>query len=541
MKYFFLIALVLCTNAFAKIVDPSETYRFLDTPHFKIVFNAQQQALAVHYSIQLEKAYAFLADRFSERPEKIVVIINDNTDSSNGYATPVPYPHMMIYPVLPLLQEPLGEPSSWSLELVTHEFTHILSFTPTNGFMYALKKIFGTIVVPNALMPLWWLEGVAVYNESTVNQGGRLRSTYQDSVLRSMQAAGNLEKFTIAEINEILPSYPSSRPYLFGSIFWNELIDQKGLSTIDILHQRQGGRIPYFINAPAVDLFGMSYEQLFSQGIRRLSRLYNDQIQTLQKVPPTPTTDLPWNEGLSYDTPRVIATQSPSISSDGKFMAVITTDEYLRKNLKLYQRGTDGFTNMKIWDEDGVEAIIDQVDPGTTSTQVHAGHQHGMDESSNLPSGSIQRVSWFPGKQKIIFDKVALATSFQSFSDLYTFDLETKKTKQISVKQRYREPHVSSDGKTIAFVEVSSGKTKVCLMLLENEKVVCLVESQFDEIYSWPTFLNEKSLLVTRRNSNGVDQLIEVSWEADTMKFREAKSYFALENSKNNPKTSLLR
>lgn len=512
------IAFVLCTNVFAKIVDPSEQYRFLDTPHFRIVFNAQQQALAMHYSVQLEKAYAFLAERFSERPDQITVIINDNTDASNGYATPIPYPHIMLYPVLPMLQEPLGEPSSWALELTTHEFTHILSFYPTNGFMYALKKILGTVVAPNALMPLWWLEGVAVYNESTVSQGGRLRSTYQDTVLRAMQIDRTLENFKLAEINEILPSYPSSRPYLFGSILWSEMIAQKGVASVDELTQRQAGRVPYFLNAPAEDKFGMNYENLFHRGLERLTKKYDEQIQTLQTVPPSNTSALPWNQSISYQNPKIIATQSPAISSDGQFLAVVSTDEYLRKNLKIYKRGKQGFLDMKSWAEDGTDPVIDLPDKIIPSSQVGSSPMAENDEHANLPSGSIQRVSWFPGKHQIVFDKISQTSSFQFFSDLYTFDLETQETKQLTEKQRLREPAVAPNGQTIAYISVMDGKTKVCLMDLTNNQEHCLVESNFDEIYSWPTFLQTNSLIVTQRNPAGYDQLIQITWEASSFK-----------------------
>ena len=529
MKKFFLAALLLCTSVSAKVVDPSDKYRFLDTPHFQIVFNAQQQALAVHYSAQLEKAYAFLAERFSERPEKIVVILNDNTDSSNGYATPVPYPHIMLYPVLPLLQEPLGEPSSWSLELVTHEFTHILSFYPTNGFMYALKKIFGTIVAPNVLMPLWWLEGVAVYNESTVSRGGRLRSTYQDSVLRAMQADGVLAQFNLAEINEILPSYPSSRPYLFGSVFWSEMIDQKGLNTIDTLHQRQGGRVPYFVNDPPLDHFGLNYEGLFNQGLEKLTQKYDEQLEKLNHVPVSTTSELPWNQDISYSTPRIIATQSPTISSDGQFLAVVTTDEYLRKNLKIFRRGPSGFQDMTSWNENGIDAVLDMIDPAKLPSQMN--HDHGIDEHANLPSGSIQRVSWFPKTSQIVFDKISAVSSFQTFSDLYTFDLKTKELKQLTQKKRYREPSVSPNGEKLAFIEVSSGKTKVCLMTLKDEKITCLNEGKFDEIYSWPTFSKDDQLLVTKRNDLGQDQLLEVSFDPVTSKIQNIRAVIPSSNA----------
>ncbi len=143
-------------------VPPDIKWKTLTTPHFQVIFNAKQQDLGRLYAQKLEKAYTQLRAYFRSLPETTVVIINDKTDVTNGYATRIPYPHIMAYPVLPGPEESLADTGDWAFELLAHEYTHILNFEPANGVMVPLRFIFGNIIAPNILLPSWWKEGLAV-------------------------------------------------------------------------------------------------------------------------------------------------------------------------------------------------------------------------------------------------------------------------------------------------------------------------------------------------------------------------------------------
>ena len=118
-----------------------ETWQTYETEHFKIIYSAQQQDLGRYYSNIAEDAYQKLATLFQFQPSKIVVVINDSTDAANGYATVVPYPLIMIYPVQTQNEGGLAEAGEWAKELFTHELTHIFQLYPANGFYnYLFQK-----------------------------------------------------------------------------------------------------------------------------------------------------------------------------------------------------------------------------------------------------------------------------------------------------------------------------------------------------------------------------------------------------------------
>ncbi|MBY0451773.1 MAG: hypothetical protein K2P92_01975, partial [Bdellovibrionaceae bacterium] len=181
---FFIQLVVTCLtiqSAHAQRIGHSdENWRIIRTPHFDIVVNSQQLDLGRYYARAAETAYSELSTVFDNMTERTVVIVNDTTDVSNGYATRIPYPHVMAYSVQNGDHDWLAENGDWPQLLMTHELTHITQFEPATGFYRFLRPIFGQIVAPNMLMPTWWKEGMAVEMETQFSTTGRSRSTFQD-------------------------------------------------------------------------------------------------------------------------------------------------------------------------------------------------------------------------------------------------------------------------------------------------------------------------------------------------------------------------
>lgn len=241
----------------------------LRTPHFEILYYAKQQDLAEHYARQLERAHHFLKPFFSTQPTApIPVVLNDSTDLANGFATRVPYAYSMLFPVMPDLNETLSEPHEWSLELTTHELAHVLSFEPALGVMKPLRFVFGSVVAPNLLLPNWWKEGLSVWTETAIGQGGRLRSTYQSAALRDWVGEKDLREENVAMANETLPSWPwGARPYLFGSLAMGYLVSQYGEDRSSELIVRHGSRVPYFLSGATQPVVQKNYEEIYNEAL----------------------------------------------------------------------------------------------------------------------------------------------------------------------------------------------------------------------------------------------------------------------------------
>lgn len=472
-------------SAFAAEFPADWKFKTLRSPHFDIIVNAEQQELGRFYAGKLERAYSLLKPLFTDVPERVTVVIADKTDLTNGYASPLPYRHMFFFPVLPGPQETIGETGDWALELAIHELTHILTFEAVSGVMEPLQNVFGTILSPNILLPLWWKEGVAVQTETQLSHGGRLRAVFQDGVLRSLADEGGFSRYDIATINERIPFWTDGMTaYLFGSVFWSEAVAEKGPEVMDRLHQHHGGRVPYLLDGPATEHLGTPYETFYRQALFETESRLRRQLETLRQVP------------LTEPVPLKVQAKTllgPRLSPDGESLAVIAVDETNRRTIRVFRRHPETGDFLEgIEDSRFVNRREDEIQPATPDAP---------------PSGSISRLSWIPDSHKLVFDKVDWVSRFEAYSDLWIFDTETGKSKALTRGLRGREPFVSRDGKFIYYIALANGQTALARFDLKTESSEILWRGQAQDRLSFPTELDDGSVVFAVRGEDGWEGL----------------------------------
>jgi hypothetical protein len=66
----------------------------------------------------------------------------------------------------------------WLRLVFTHEFTHIVHLDRSMGWARLIRGTFGrtSVAFPNLFLPTWQIEGLATYEESVINGGGRLHA-----------------------------------------------------------------------------------------------------------------------------------------------------------------------------------------------------------------------------------------------------------------------------------------------------------------------------------------------------------------------------
>lgn len=481
-------------------VRPELQWKVLHSEHFDIIHTTAQRDLAVLYAEKLESAHKELRPFFSEAPAKISVVINDKTDLTNGYATRIPYPHIFAYPVLPGPEESLGDTGDWAFELLAHEYTHILNMEPAGGVMKSLRSVFGTIISPNMLLPTWWKEGLAVEMETRLGHHGRLRSVYQDATLRAMVKENLLFSFDLAQANEFMPTWPQGmRPYLFGSLMWSQMIADHGAKVVDELNQHHGRRAPYFVESPAHEHLHRSYSAMYNRTLEETSERALKQINKLNQTHPTDLQILPLSEQN---------TSAPTISADGKHLALITEDDSRMRSIKIITKKDSQKSFAQSLLESESNSNIDTIE----KFDQNQSQPSSSDESL---SGNIQRVSWFPDSTRLVFDKVEYVNRFESFSDLHVFDLKTRKSERLGKGLRGREPAVSLDGKSLIFIKLSAGKTELAQMKLEDPSypVQILFSAPLEERLSYPSYLNAKEIVFSWRRLQGEEHLYRYSLE----------------------------
>jgi hypothetical protein len=493
---FFQVAL-LPARSVALEVPAQWKFKTITTPHFDIIYNAEQQELGELYAKQMERAYSLTSPIFASMPEKTLIIINDKTDATNGYATRIPYPHIMTYPVLPGPQESLSESGDWSLELLAHEYTHILTFEPATGVFKTLRGIFGSIAAPNLLLPNWWKEGLAVQVESSITpNGGRTKSLYQDATIRAMVDEKTFLNYGVDQANEYTPFWPEgARPYIFGSIFWSQTVDDYGNEVMNELNQRHSSRLPYLINTPAEEVLHDTYRSAYDKAMAETQFRAQNQIRILKEQPLTEMRTLPIQAKYS---------SAPTISDDGKYMAMLTVDYKADRVLDLYERDPETLLitkKLKVEIKKQEEPVV----PGN------------KDHGDGPPSGSIQRIAWFHKSAKLVYDRLHYTSRIERYSDLNVYDLTTTKTKQITKSLRAREPSVSPEDDKIVFVKLEGGKTSLGLFDLATEKAQIIYAPEMQARISMPVFLDQERIVFAYRAPLGEEGLKVLSLKDRTI------------------------
>lgn len=446
----------------------TENWKTLRTEHFDVIFSAQQQNLGYYYAGIAETAYKNLAGVFTKPVQRLVLVVNDTTDISNAYATVIPYPLIMAYPVQVGSHDSLSEAGEWARELVTHEMTHILQLEPANGVYDYLRPIFGSIIAPNLLMPLWWKEGMSVEMETRFSPRGRLRSIYQDTSYRAFVLEKKLFTYTLDDANEVLPSFPyGSRPYLLGSSLWSEITKDGDAKTVDSIVKRQSERAPYFISTPLEEAINVDYAEEYDRMLNAINTNAEEQLRILNTVTPNV---------LSFLEYKGHHSQNPAISK--KFQLLAFT-------IRL--------------DVDSKIIVRDLKEPNKDL------------KLKRLPTGEITSLTFHPTEKRILYAKTNELNSKYITSELYEYDLETEKSCQLTKGLRARDASYSPTGDRIVYISTFDGKTQINVINLAFKKSETIATSNYDQRYSSPIFWDENTVFSTMSDADGNQHLIKIN------------------------------
>ncbi len=424
-KIIFIISLLLvhASPAFAKL-DPDFTWTTLGTPHFLIHYHQGEDEIAKRVAVIAEDVHERLVPRIKWDPKgRTHVVLVDGFDVSNGSTTTFPYNLMTLF-----ITPPLGEPGfgamvhdEWLRLLITHEYTHVLQIDMVYGGLGgALQTLFGRIYFPNALQPVWMIEGLAVYEETEETSGGRGRSPGFDMIIREAVLE---DRFPGMSQATVYPDFwPAGEvPYLFGEGFTRFIADKYGREKLAEISVAYSGRyFPFLVDSTGRRVLKQKYEDLWDEWHEALQARYarvRDDVAA---------------KGLTSSlalTKRGYNNSSPDFSPDGKLIAyaVNNADEFPA----IYVMNSDG-TNDRV--------LVKNTTPSTAS------------------GGNV---AWSPDGTRIYYTKLDIYRNTDLYNDIFFYNLKTNRETRVTTGLRARDPHLSPDGKRLVFVASGLGKTRL--------------------------------------------------------------------------------
>jgi len=418
------------------MVDPSIDWKVLEEDHAVWIYDSRHKNLALQYSRNFKRLFPYLQQMFTEVPDKTTFVISDYTDLPNGSATVFPYPLVTIYPVIPIPSSPIGESDDSFYEILVHEYTHILNMSPVHGLPNTLSWVFGSVVRPNAFLPRWYAEGLAVFTETYFTPtGGRLRSQNFEGLMRAFGRDKVWDHYEIDQLNDFQPDwFGGNRAYLLGGALMHDIATQHGLQSIGELNQRYSRRIPYFLSGAAHDQTGLDYEGLLSETYANLQKRVDDQLRTIQSVPVTKGTPLLQQGSNNY---------RPRFSPDGKYLAYIMKTDTLPAAVNLLTREAN--------------KPLASTQPKTIAT--------GM---------SMEHLAWSADSKKLAYNDAEGVGLYNLRSDIYIYDVTKKKTDRLTHSARAGDLAFVNRDQDLVFVQNTPGSKQLAQVNLASRAVTTL-------------------------------------------------------------------
>lgn len=263
-----LFLFLICSTAQAS-APAGENWLTLSTPNFRVHHTAPLSIYAKHFAYALEKNLPALEQRLRwKAPTPIDIVVMDPSDSANGLAMNFPSTRMEVYASPFEVDTSLSHYFNWVNELAVHELTHIIANDSALGFYLTLRSIFGSWVKPNGLQPLWLVEGLAVYQETSLSEGGRGRSPWLESTLRSAMGSKSLtssDYLSLDRFNDGNSWWPGgATPYLMGytiqSMATKNLTDLPGEISIT-----NAGQFPFMPNTALEKVQGKDWFHIWNR------------------------------------------------------------------------------------------------------------------------------------------------------------------------------------------------------------------------------------------------------------------------------------
>lgn len=418
------------------------SWNTMQSRHFRVTYHDGLEALARHAAVSAERAHAALSVMVAEPPRGLIdIVVADNVDFSNGYATPFPSPRVVVYARPPVDVLELQYMHDWIDLVVTHELAHIFHLEVTGAAGRLIRGLFGRLpapwpVFPALGTPIWSIEGLAVGIESALGGHGRIHGSYHEMVVRTAALEGRIDE--IDRLESTSPVWPGpARVYIYGSLFMDYLTRRFGPdATARIVRSTAGAIIPppLWFGSVGRDALGMSFRQAYGE----------------------------WREEVTERAAILAAELRAAGLTEGRPLTV-------HQGHALYPRFSPDGRSIAYAMNDGRRATAVRVINATDGAEQWRRRRNGVDPAAWLADG------------RLVTAELDYVDRFRIFSDLVITGEQGDR--RLTRAARLQQPDATRDGARIVAVENAGGTNR--LVVIETATGAATPVTSFDPDVHW--------------------------------------------------------
>ena len=428
---------------YSKNYDPTLNWNVIEGKHYSIIFPTEipdkegspYKQIALHIAEIAEEIYSQITLQFGtpyNPDKKFAIILEDFHDSTYGFASTVPHYLIRINLTAPGPEIFDTKFESWLRILIAHEYTHLAHFDMTDKMTTFLRFFLGQTITPNALQPLWSIEGLAIYNESRLNAGrGRLKDSRYEMYLRTDFLENRLKNLEQLEGGHLISWPAGNAPYIYGQSLVHFIAEVYGEEKL-IAISKQFSSFPLLgMDWALKKVLGIDQnklyqrwkcekEQYFEQQVRRI--VNSDKITESQQI----TDHCYWVECPSWLIDNDIKDSS---------LTYRVFKPHLYSTIRKYNRNS------------GKESLLIKRTGG-----------HGTS------------YSFSPDFQYLLYAKQIQYSHYYTYNDLFLFHLNTGKQYQLTERMRIKDPAwhpVPAVDKIVAVIN-QAGSNNLVLFSIQN-------------------------------------------------------------------------
>jgi len=447
---------------------PSIKWKQVNTPAAKVIFPAGLDTEGIRVADIVQRMNSAIQPTIGYKQKQVSILLQNQTTISNAYVGLAPF-RSEFYLTPEQNNFELGS-LPWTDQLAIHEFRHVQQYNNFNvGLSHVMKIIFGEggqSVANELVVPNWFFEGDAVFNETHVSEQGRGRLPYFLNGYRALWADGrdySWQKLRNGSYRDYTPDwYPTGYMLVaygrekYGDDFWRKVTQDAA-----------------------------AYKGLFYP-LRKAIKRYSGEDFTKFRT-------------NAFDHFKSQFAADETDKSKGKHQHFIADQEYpayVNDSTVIYMKSTYNHIPAFVINTNGHEQKI-----STRSVS--------LDNYFAYHDGKIAYVSY----------RGDLRWTYRDFSELYLLDVKTGNERRLTFRSKYFAPDFSLDGKRLIAVQVGpSGKSELHLLSAFTGKLISVVPNTEKLFFTYPKFINDDQLIAGARNREGKMSMVTIDIKTGKIK-----------------------